>query len=439
MQRFGLLAAMALCLVVLFGVRIGFLHYGQIPPLLSTEQVHVDGVVVNDPEVREFSLHAEVWLISGQKILAILPRGSDLAYNDHVVLEGKLTAPEDFVTDTGRIFEYEKYLRVRGISSLMRYATLLEREPGDRSFFGTLYAIKHNFSHSLERVLPEPQAALFGGILLGERRGLPEPLTAAFIAVGLIHIVVLSGYNISIVGEAVLRALSFLPRRISFLLGALFMLLFVLMTGASSTSVRACIMALIAIMARYLKRPAAALRALVLAAMGMLFWNPLLVFDPGFVLSVTATFGLITLGETFEKWLYKIPVGGVLNIRAIAASTLAVQVFILPALLYFTGVLSLIALPANVLVLPLVPLTMLAGFVSGICGLVYPALAIVPAFVTDTLLRYTIFVAEVGAWVPLSSLTIPAFPGWVALLVYFPLSVLAIAVFRRNAARSPTN
>jgi competence protein ComEC len=188
-------------------------------------------------------------------------------------------------------------------------------------------------------------------------------------------------------------------------------------------------MALIAIVARYLRRPAVAMRALAVAVLLMLFWNPIIFYDVSFVLSVIATFGLITLGEFVERHITRVPAWHYFNIRSITASTIAVQIFILPALLYFSGVLSFVSLPANILVLPLVPLTMCVGFVAGMLGFLHHSLAFIPSLITDVLLRYMILVAEFSASLPFSSVIVPSFSIWIVVVAYVPLIAIAIRCY----------
>jgi len=105
-----------------------------------------------------------------------------------------------------------------------------------------------------------------------------------------------------------------LPRSLVYVLGFVAIVLFALMTGGGAATVRAVIMGAIAIVARYLRRPQAALRALVVAAVAMALWNPLAPFyDNGFILSVLATFGLITLSPYIERKLRAFPRGGTLT------------------------------------------------------------------------------------------------------------------------------
>ncbi|MBI2005051.1 ComEC/Rec2 family competence protein [Patescibacteria group bacterium] len=402
----------------------------------------VKGTVAADPDKRATSLRLTVSVVSAGgevaqgTLLAVVPRETAVSYGDHVTLSGKVTLPEVFETDTGRTFNYPAYLSVQGVSAMMQYAQVIDSARGAPSPRRFLFSIKQEFERSLERTFPEPDVSLMEGLLLGERRGLPQEVTQAFVASGLIHIVVLSGYNISIVSEAILRSLSFLPRTVGYSLGGVGMVLFALLTGGGATTVRACIMGLIAILARYLHRESAALRALALAAAGMALWNPLvLLHDPSFILSVLATFGLVTLSPAIErrvpKFLKKMP-----QVASIAASTIAVQLYILPALLYQTGILSFLALPANMLVLPMVPAAMLAGFAAGIAGLLHPALAFFAALPADLLLKWMLVVAKTTTAIPLSATTLPALPTWVVVAVYIPLTWLAIFVYRRNAAHT---
>ncbi len=439
-----IMAAVFLCGVILGIVRTElFLESASRASLApyAGQSVEVIGVIADDLDRRDTSLRATVRVqkINGfelpsakGKIIAVLPRDTDLSYGDHVTLRGTLALPQAFETDTGHIFDYPAYLSVRHISALMKFATLDSSEPGGFSVNGSLFFIKHTFERALEKVFVEPQGALAEGILLGERRGIPESLNHAFVVSGLVHVVVLSGYNISIVAEWVMRLFSLLPKTIGFSGGAIVIVLFALMTGGSATAVRACIMALIAILARTMGRPADALRALLFAAVAMVLWNPLsLLYDPSFILSVLATFGLITISPSVEKklgWFTE-----KFGIRSIAASTISVQIFVLPALLYFTGVLSFVSLPANILALPVVPAAMLTGFLGGMLALVHPILGFLPALVSDILLRFMILVAQVATALPFSSATIPQFSPWIVAACYIPLTTLAIWLYRKTS------
>jgi competence protein ComEC len=442
MQPATKVSLVVLIFAALLLARVEFLwrvEAAQTLPSFIGKAASVEGAVVTDPDVRDTGVRVNIAVsaINGKAgsgtLLVVLPKGTAVTYGDELVVQGSLQAPQSFMTDTGRVFDYPGYLRVQGVSALMQKAKLMSRAPGAWSLRGTLFSVKHAFERSVEKILPAQDAALLEGILLGERRGLPQALTTAFIIASLIHVVVLSGYNISIVAEATLRSLRFLPRTLGYALGIVLMILFVLMTGAGSTSLRACIMALIAIVARYLRRPAVAMRSLVCAAAVLVLFNPLVaLYDPSFVLSILATFGLITLSPWVEAHLPKL-LSRHGQVRSIAASTIAVQAYVLPALLYYTGIFSFVALPANILTLPFIPFAMLMGFVGGLLGFIHPLLGLVPALLSDLVLRWMMFVANTAAGLPLSHVVVPAFGAWLLALVYVPLTFVAFLAYANHS------
>ena len=162
-----------------------------------------------------------------------------------------------------------------------------------------------------------------------------------------------------------------------------------------------------------------ALRALGVVALAMVLWNPLLLaFDPGFQLSVLATLGLVLFSPVFFEWLSWIPQKFAL--REIAASTLGTQMTVLPLLLYQNGVLSLVALPANLLALVAVPWAMALSFIAAVAGIFFgvPALSAVEgwgtfvAFPAYVLLAYIIGVAKFFAALPFAAVSVSAFSAW---------------------------
>jgi competence protein ComEC len=300
--------------------------------------------------------------------------------------------------------------------------------------------------------LPNPDSALAGGIVIGGKEGLGTELEDAFTRSGLVQIIVLSGYNVMIVAEWVMAflALLLLPRRLQFFAGGAALLLFVGIAGISATAIRAAIMAVIALYARATGRSYAASRALLFAVLLMLIYNPLyLIFDPGFGLSVAATAGIIWLApiieivlqtrgkKIFESYLPSAipPLGGTERSQKsfspsgfwinTIATTLAAQVAVLPLLLYNIGLFSLVALPANLLVNPLVPLAMAAAAVASIVGMTVgpfvPLIATIAGVPALILMRYFIFVAEKSSALPYAAFNLPLFSFWLVLLAYAAL------------------
>lgn len=401
-------------------------------------EASLEGVIVREPDVRETSqrivLRAE---LDGEEtnLLVVLPPYPPAAYGERIRVAGLLLVPEPFETTGGRSFQYDDYLAKDGIFSYMPRASAepISEASGTSVALGALMAAKQEFIHGLENALPEPHAGLAAGILVGGKQGLGSELQEAFIAAGLVHIVVLSGYNVMIVASALSRATRRLGVRASNAIGAASILAFVLAAGAGSASVRAGLMAALALFARASGRTYDALRALAAVLLLMLLWNPLsLAFDVGLQFSLAATLGLI-LGTPFAERILAFVKSGF--IREIAATTIAAQMGVLPILLYQTGMLSPYALVANMLALPAVPLAMLLSFAAALVGMLAPLAAPVFGLPAYAMLSYLSIVAESVARLPYADAVVPSFPFACAAAAYACLALFIARAQRAASAR----
>jgi competence protein ComEC len=422
----------AFCIFLALGMLRASLADTQLPSTFAKNlrhRVSYEGLVVSDPDVRDANQRVEIRVSNATEstvMLAIAPHYPKVAVGDHVHVSGTLFLPEAFLTDGGRVFRYDKYLERDDVRFILNFSYLrVVAEAPWYSLSAMLARIKHSFIDGLTTTLPEPYASLAGGIVIGGKSGLGNDLKDAFIRSGLVQIIVLSGYNVMVVAEWIMAALALtkLKKRWSTIAGICAILIFVGIAGASATALRAMIMAIIALYARATGRTYAAGRALFFVIFLMLVWNPLyLVFDPGFGLSVAATAGLIWLAPLIEKIISFMK--NVFWKNAIA-TTLAAQIAVLPLLLYDTGNLSLVALPVNLLVLPIVPLAMGFSAFAGLAGMIFgsfiPLFGIVLAFPAYLATTYLIFIAQESARLPFAAFTLPLFPFWLVLAAYAAL------------------
>ncbi|XKT75250.1 MAG: ComEC/Rec2 family competence protein [Patescibacteria group bacterium UBA2103] len=429
---FGFIAVLGLVCCLFYkrffiaGLFLLSLSFGGVYTTLHVEKVEVfheylgtnislEGKVISEIDERENSVKF-VLLHEDTKVLVSTEKYSDISFGDVILVEGVLKTPEKFETDTGRIFHYDTYLAKDDIFYTVSFANVTRVKDGSFSFRGVLFSIKHFFLHNIQQSIPEPHAALGGGITVGAKQSLGDVLLHAFQVTGLIHIVVLSGYNVTIIAEAIMRFLGFLPKKISIGLGIVTISLFVILVGAGATIVRAGIMAALALIARATRRTYALTRALIIAGVIMLLFNPLiLVYDPSFQLSFIATLGLIHIAPHIEKLFMFLP--NTFGLREIVGATIGTQIAVFPLLLYLTGLFSISALPANLLVLPTIPFAMLFTLVAGIFGGI-PGVGVLFGYPAYLLLSYTLYVVEVVSKVPGAAIVLPVFPFWVTLLIY---------------------
>lgn len=391
---------------------------------LVESEVTLSGIVVREPDVRETSTHLYL-KTEGETLLVFADPYGIYDYEDEIEVTGTLKRPEAFETDLGRTFNYPDYLHARGVSYIVRNAEIETIAQGEGNvILYTLLTAKHAFMNRIETLIAEPYVGLGEGLLLGVKRALGEELEGVFRETGIIHIVVLSGYNIMLVVVFVTYVLgAILPRSWQLPFGVAAIAAFAFLVGLSATVVRASVMAGLFLIARATNHTYMVLRALILAGATMLLMNPyLLAFDVGFQLSFVATLGLILLAPHIESLLSFVPTFA--GMREFLTATIATQIFVSPILLYQIGQFSIVAVFVNVLVLPMVPTAMLLTFLTGMIGFVSTTLAGVLSVFTYLSLLYIIEIARFFAALPFASYTVPQFPFWVVIVSYMFLGYL---------------
>ncbi len=383
-------------------------------------------VIVLPEKVNEQTVETKTFILLSADAYA------DLAYGDYIRATGTIKRPENFETQSGTTFDYISYLEKDDILYQLAYPKIEKiSSGGGNALKRILFALRAKFQSEIKRLLPAPENAFLNGILLGSKESFSEKLKQDFVTTGTVHLVALSGYNVTIVAETIMRFFSFLPLYLSSTFGIISILLFAIMAGGGSTVFRASIMAMLVVAARFFGRGYDVGRALALAAFVMVVINPkILVSDVSFQLSFLATLGIVYLTPKLEKhltWLTK-----KFGLRGIISGTLAAQLATLPLIIYKTGVLSLIALPANMLLLPFVPLTMLFGFYAGMVGFVSTLLAMPFAYMAYVLLHYELFIVKVFASIPFAALTIKHVPVVFVLIAY---TLLAWWVLRKEKGK----
>lgn len=379
------------------------------------------GVVVSEPERRDadtrFVVKTNTGLPAqaGEKVLVSTDILSPVEYGDEVQLIGKAQRPSG---------DYAKYLAKDDIFYTMSFAKVRVVSSGHgNAVIRVLLEIKGAFVQKMKSILPEPESSLLAGLVVSGKQALSKDILEEFRRAGVVHIVVLSGYNITIIAEFFLLLFGFLGTRRAAGASAAGVILFTLMSGATATVVRAAIMVLLLLLGKILVRKGAAPRILLFTAVLMLMQNPkILVFDPSFQLSFLAMLALIYGVPIVEKYLTKVPEK--YGFRTLVATTLATQAVVLPYLLYNMGNFSTVFLLSNLLILLVIPFTMLIGFVATLLAFVSTILAWPLAFISHLLLEWILLVAHYLGNLSFAQVQIENFPLWGTLLLYMGLAVI---------------
>lgn len=372
-----LLAVAALAL----GVSYGSAHLGARDAYMSYigGHVRVQGTVREDPST---SASGSVSVQLGQVVLndvsmpgvlLVSVRSVGLAKRgDTVSLEGMLK--DGFGS-------FPATLSVQGFGSITRPV------PGDVG-----RVVRDWFADAVRRVIPEPQASLGIGFLTGQKSALPEDLAEALKIAGLTHIVVASGYNLTILVQASRRIFLKVSKYLSAVFSALMITAFVAVAGLSPSMSRASLVSGLGLAAWYYGHTFHPFVLLPLAAAVTVAIQPSYVWgDMGWQLSFVAFAGVMIVAPLLQTYFFGAKQPGLL--RQILGETVSAHAVTVPIIALGFGVVSNVAIIANLLVVPLVPLAMLLTFVSGILSLGAPAIAWIISVPTSWLLGYMTNVA----------------------------------------------
>lgn len=396
---------------------------GHVASYNGATAVTLTGVVVGEPDRRatytNLTVEAERLLLADGRELPVhgqvLVKGPPFTsafYGDRIEVLGALETPPAFED-----FSYRDYLARQGIHTLVRQAEVRVLASHQRSRVReALYRFKARALTTLLRLLPEPQASLLAGILLGVESGIPAELKEAFSTTGTSHIVAISGFNLTLIAGV----LSVVARRVFGKKGELPVAvggvwLYTFLVGAAAAVVRAAVMGSLAILARREERPIHGPTSLALAALLMSARNPFVLWDVGFQLSLAATAGLLfftePLTQTFRRLLLRLMPPqraewflGWLSDALIV--TLAAQITTIPIIVATFRRFSVVTLLTNLLILPAQPFVMLFGGVALLVALVVFPLGQVVAWFAWVFLTYTIELVFLTARIPLASIPV---------------------------------
>jgi competence protein ComEC len=357
-------------------------------------------------------------------------------YGDLLEVTGKLETPP-----TLEDFDYREYLARHGVYSSIAYpkVTLLATGQGSPLWAG-LYDLRADLGSALADALPEPEASLAEGILLGRRTSLPPSLSQAFNDTGTSHLLAVSGYNVTLVAGLFIAGLAWLiGRRRAAWLALAAIVGYAFLVGGQPSVQRAAVMGGLYVAATALGRQSGALQALALAGAGMTAFDPQLVKDASFQLSFASTLGLIVFAPGLRSHLERAlmpgdgddslpgPVRAAVELLAVTLSAVA---FTLPIVAVDFGRISLVALPANLLTVPTFPLIMITAALTAVGGMVSSTVGAFLGWLTWPAVAYLRAVVEAMADIPSAAVSIDGFEAWHAAVYYAALAGVVWLVAR---------
>jgi competence protein ComEC len=419
--------AVALVALALGGLRMSLVPTSsEVARYNNSGGLTVEGLVVAEPDARDdrVLLRVDVQTITqaGQTVLTDeAPVHSSAQYGDRVSATGLLVTPAE-----GDTFSYADFLARGSVFSVMPGAAVTVMPDGWQG--NTLYAgllnLKAQIQNHIAQYLPEPEAGLLTGILLGNERGIAPEVSDAFDAVGAAHVIAISGFNMTILSGVVVGTLTRLGVRARWaaLLGIAIIAVYTLFVGASAAVVRAAIMSSMLVIGTAIRRKTFVPASLAFVTLLVSLQNPTVLWDVGFQLSVFAVLGLSLFTDPLSNRLnrflgrraYRRSLIGDLLFEPLIV-TLAVQITTLPLVVLYFGRLSLVTIAVNLLIVPVQAAILILGIIASIVAFVLPPFAQILYWVTWILLSWTINVVRLFAELPFAQVDFQVDPRLIAI------------------------
>ena len=408
--------------------------------------MRVRGVLRDDPEIgdtsQRFSISVRAveidssWQAASGGVLVRTGLMPHHRSGDVLELEGDLESPP--AVDS---FDYAEYLARKNIRSVMVFPSLQTIGHEDDSLARTaILTVRRKLSESIGLALPEPQSSLAQGILLGQKSVLPADIADDLNATNTSHLVVVSGENVVLVSAFVTGALAWVfGRRRALVLSIGVVLAYAALIGASPSVVRATIMGVLLVVASLAGRRSSGSTPILFAAAIMSGLDPHIGHDLSFQLTFAATAGIVHLASPIREWMVEWTARAVRRdtvprwvsawfaepLSVTIAATIATE----PLIAMNFGRISLVALPANLLVVPVFGIVMLTSLIAALGGLL-PLWRLVFAAPAYYALTYWIVVAHWLASFPGASTTVPNYTSSWAITTYTAVTALAFVGLR---------
>ncbi len=375
----------------------------------------IEGIVVDEPDIRDDRIQLrvqadsiftnnETLAISGEVLVEAFVL-TEVHYGDRIRATGALITPAEWDT-----FSYADYLGRQGVFTIMPYAGVEITASGlGNPFSAFLIDLKLQAQAHIVNILPEPQAGLLTGILLGNERGISPQLADDFSQVGASHVIAISGFNMVIVSVLIVRMLenAFGERkRITVIVGIGIIIIYTLFVGASATVVRAAFMSSMLIIANYFNRKTFVPASLALVALVLSIADPAVIQDIGFQLSFLAVLGLSLFADPLSTRFKTLldnhlpsKVAHLLHtfLNEPLIVSIAAQIATLPLIVMYFGRLSLLSIPVNILIVPVQSLILIFGILAVMVSFISPILATVVFWVDMVFLSWTISIVRAFA------------------------------------------
>ena len=342
-----------------------------------------------------------------------------LEYGDLIEIKGEYSAPE--VARNYKGFDYSQYLKTLNIYGTIKVEESKIINKNQLSpILISINNIKEKMIDNANKNMPKRTANLLLGILIGERDNIQEDIIESFRTANLSHILAVSGAHTSyiILGITYLISKSKTPKRIGYIITIINLLIFIIITGASYSVVRACIMAIVVIGAKICYRKENFFTSICISLIIILIQNPFAINDIGLKLSFMGTAGIVIFNKSITNFFIKLKIKQ--KIAEALSVTFSAQLMIMPITILNFNTISLTFFISNILASPLLGIIIIFGFISIFISSILNPISKILFLILHIFLELLILVSKVTEKIPGSSILVKT-PNILFAIVYYIL------------------
>lgn len=387
--------------------------------------ISATAVVIKGPSEGEYNYKYTVKARTGKyknkKFIVYINKKNKklLEYGNLIEIKGEYSAPE--VARNYKGFDYSQYLKTLNIYGTIKVEESKIINKNQLSpILISINNIKEKMIDNANKNMPKRTANLLLGILIGERDNIQEDIIESFRTANLSHILAVSGAHTSyiILGITYLISKSKTPKRIGYIITIINLLIFIIITGASYSVVRACIMAIVVIGAKICYRKENFFTSICISLIIILIQNPFAINDIGLKLSFMGTAGIVIFNKSITNFFIKLKIKQ--KIAEALSVTFSAQLMIMPITILNFNIISLTFFISNILASPLLGIIIIFGFISIFISSILNPISKILFLILHIFLELLILVSKVTEKIPGSSILVRT-PNILFAIVYYIL------------------
>ena len=386
---------------------------------------NVKAVILKGPIENEYTykyiVKAKTGQLKNKKFIIYINKNNNklFKYGDLIKIQGEYSSPQTARNYKG--FDYSKYLKTLKIYGIIKIEEANLLKENDLNFvLISINNLKQKMIDHANKNMPQKTANLLLGLLIGQKDNIQEDIIKSFRTANLSHILAVSGAHTSyiILGLTYIITKSKAPRRIGYIITIIILLVFIIITGASYSVIRACIMSIITISAKLFYKKENFFISICVSLFIILIQNPFAINDIGLKLSFLGTIGIIVFNKNITEFFIRIKIKE--NIAKVLSLTFSAQLMIMPITILNFNTFSLTFFISNILASPLLGIIIILGFIAIFVSFVLNPISKILFFVLNLFLELLIFISEIVTKIPGSSILVKT-PNLVFVITYYIL------------------